>query len=177
MSFGSYGLPLDFGRTSVYLKRFLWTMRLPYNGARKTVYFRTIKFVLHACNEQMLFVQRNDGIDGSRLVYYIFHASYKYINFEVASLSITPFFARRWRCSKHAWRKSASIWQNLWLSQSHLSLGTILELTYLWSEEFPVHTAVTWSEVSEKSVIDWYNFCRAKYMLRNPTVIGGPGKK
>ena len=36
-----------------------------------------------------------------------------------------------------------------------------------------------WSGVSEKTVINWYNFCRvtcAKYMLRNPTVIGGPGK-
>ena len=57
-----------------------------------------------------------------------------------------------------------------------MSLGTILELTYLWSEEFPVRTTVRWSGVSEKTVIDWYNFCRAEYMRRNPTVIGGPGK-
>ena len=49
----------------------------------------------------------------------------------------------------------------------------------LWSEEFPVRTTVRWSGVSEKTVIDWYNFCRdtcAEYMLRNLTVIGGPGK-
>ena len=55
----------------------------------------------------------------------------------------------------------------------------ILELTYLWSEEFPVRTTVRWSGVSEKTVIDWYNFCRdtcTEYMRRNLTVIGGPGK-
>ena len=127
ISFGPYVFLWSFGYTSIFLKRFLWTMRLPCKKYGLLLNHN----VCLACNEQMLFVQRNDGIDGSRLVYYIFHASYKYINFEVASSSITKFFARRWRCSKHDCRKSASMRQNSWFSQSHLSLATILELVHV----------------------------------------------
>ena len=80
MSFGPYGLPLEFWSYKRLLEEVLVDHETTVQWCKKNGLLSNHKVCL-ACNEQMLFVQRNDGIDGSRLVYYIFHASYIYINF------------------------------------------------------------------------------------------------
>ena len=168
MSFGPYGLPLEFWSYKRLLGQVLVDHGTTLQWCKKKGLLSNRK-LCPACNQEMLFVQRSDGIDGYRFVCFLNHT--RPLMYYDAS--------GRWRCSKHGCRRSASIRQKSCFSRSHLSLGTILELTYLWSEEFPVHRTVKWCGVSEKTVIDWYNFCRdtcAEYMRRNPTVIGGPGK-
>ena len=85
----------------------------------------------------------------------------------------------RWRCCIRLCRSSTSIRSGSWFSHSHLSIEQILELTFCWSEELPLKTAVKWSRVTEKTVIDWFNFCRdtcAEYLHNHSTPIDGLGK-
>ena len=78
MSFGPYGLPLEFWSYKRLLEEVLVDHETTVQWCKKNGLLSNHKVCL-ACNEQMLFVQRNDGIDGSRLVYYMHISCFLYI--------------------------------------------------------------------------------------------------
>ena len=78
-----------------------------------------------------------------------------------------------------ACRAAKSIRADSWFQGSHLSLETILEITYLWTEDLPYKTIIKWCDISCKTAVDWCHFCRevcAAYLDGWFAPIGGPGK-
>ena len=65
-----------------------------------------------------------------------------------------------WKCSNKKCGKKVSLRSNSWFSNSNLSLENIILITYFWvyrsSEDFVIHEL----GISNKTIVDWYNFCR-----------------
>ena len=84
-----------------------------------------------------------------------------------------------WRCSKQKCRAKKSIRYGSWFAGSHLSLDTIILLTYFWVYSFPQD--IIQRELDIKSchtTVDWCNFCREiceNILLSDNKKIGGPG--
>ena len=63
-------------------------------------------------------------------------------------------------------------------SKSNLPLAKLLELAMAWANNMLVAEAEVWCEVSEKSVLQWFQFFRdvcSHELTTNPIQIGGPG--
>ena len=85
----------------------------------------------------------------------------------------------RWRCPVPACCAAKSIRADSWFQGSHLSLETILEITYLWTQDLPQKTIIKWCDISSRTAVDWCHFCRevcAAYLDGRFAPIGGPGK-
>ena len=84
-----------------------------------------------------------------------------------------------WRCPKKGCQAVKSVRDGSYFSMSRLPLRTILKLMYRWSVKDQVSKSVKECGVSQRVVVDWYNFCRdvcSQYFLDHPVLIGGPGK-
>ena len=82
-----------------------------------------------------------------------------------------------WRCKKCRSRKS--IRRGTWFSNSHLSLSSILQLTFFWCDKLERRIIRRELEISEATLVDWYNLCReicVEIMLNHCDTIGGLGK-
>ena len=63
-------------------------------------------------------------------------------------------------------------------SKSNLPLAKLLELAMAWANNMLMAEAEVWCEVSEKSVLQWFQFFRdvcSHELTTNPIQIGGPG--
>lgn len=65
-----------------------------------------------------------------------------------------------WRCSNRTCRKKFSVRAGSWFEDSKLSVSTILKLTYFWCNGYTNKLAAREAEVSENTVVDWFNYCR-----------------
>ena len=78
------------------------------------------------------------------------------------------------RCS--SCKKTKSIRSNTFFSNSKLAISTIIQLIFFWVSEIPVTMAAKFANVSNKSAIQWYSFCRdiCSYKMANLTqLLGG----
>ena len=66
-----------------------------------------------------------------------------------------------WKCTSRKCRRKFSIRHGSWFSNSNFNVGTVIKLTYFWIREYWNKLAAIETGVSSKSVVDWYNFCRA----------------
>ncbi len=64
-----------------------------------------------------------------------------------------------WRCPDHKGRKK-SIRVKSFIEKSHLTMAQFISLAYFWSNEIMVKNTVEMTGLSERAVIDWYNFFR-----------------
>ena len=65
-----------------------------------------------------------------------------------------------------------------WLVDTKLSIETVLEMIYLWSQSFSMNEIVHELKVSNKTVIEWCTFfceCCISRIIDNSTQIGGNG--
>ena len=87
-----------------------------------------------------------------------------------------------WRCTNRRCRKRLSPKTGSWFENSKLDYHSILLITYCWSVGHPNWAAALECDISENSIVDWYNFCRDTCALsldnqQKPfNQIGGPGK-
>ena len=65
---------------------------------------------------------------------------------------------KTWRCAKCKKRKS--IRAGTFFSKSHLSMSTILHLTFDFVTEVPVSTSSSFNGVTEKTAVQWYQYGR-----------------
>lgn len=84
-----------------------------------------------------------------------------------------------WKCGKRSCVKTISLRKGSFFEKSRLDYRQILCLIYCWLYELPF-TFVQAEELvtTNKSVVDWYNFCRdicIDILLKDNTKIGGPG--
>ena len=83
-----------------------------------------------------------------------------------------------WRCSRC--RKKKSIRTGSFFEQSKLPMATLLRVMFLFCIDVPLRiaTELLHGDISERSIMDWYNFCRdiaTGYLLRHPVRLGGNG--
>ncbi len=100
------------------------------------------------CNSRMTQIKRKDALDG---------------------------FV--WRCPKHKGRKK-SIRKGSLIEKSKLTLRQFISVVYAWSLNASGRMAAVMTGLTEKSIVDWYNFCRdvcAHWTRRNPRIVGGGG--
>ena len=84
-----------------------------------------------------------------------------------------------WRCSNRRCTAKLPIRKYAFFSGSHLSLAQVTKLIYYWTYRYPIEIAVHETSISEKTVIDFYNFCREVCVVlleKHSEKIGGPGK-
>ncbi|KAF8792964.1 hypothetical protein HNY73_004498 [Argiope bruennichi] len=87
-----------------------------------------------------------------------------------------------WRCRKKGLNPhhiKRSVRKGSWFDKSHLDLGTILCLTYMWLNRMRRESIVNDLNVSPRTVTDWMNFCRGvceDACLAFDGKIGGVGK-
>ena len=82
-----------------------------------------------------------------------------------------------WRCGARKCKKKFSIRKNSFFEGSHLSFKTILCLIYCWIYELPFKFVRVNLEISDHTIVDWYNFCRdvcVDILLFDNKKIGGP---
>ena len=76
-----------------------------------------------------------------------------------------------WKCQSSRSRKAKSIRVGSFFSNSKLSLGDLLQIIYCWPLGMSVSTTSTILDVSQPTIVDWYNLlkeeCSAK-LLRLP---------
>ena len=86
-----------------------------------------------------------------------------------------------WRCTHRKCWKRLSPKTGSWFEYSKLDYSEILQITYCWAVGYPNWSASRECDVSEPSIVDWYNFCRdvCAISLDNQQhpyhQIGGPG--
>ena len=86
---------------------------------------------------------------------------------------------RLWRCPRKGCQKRVSIRKDSFFEQSQLRMGMIIRLIFYWAWQFSIKFSVTDLKVSEKTVIDWFNFCRdvcIHRVMENVQQIGGIGE-
>ena len=66
----------------------------------------------------------------------------------------------RWRCKNNKCKNARAIRDGSFFSGSKLTLETIILIIYFWCTDFTIMQAVKELEVSQKTLIDWYRFCR-----------------
>ena len=83
----------------------------------------------------------------------------------------------QWRCGKKSCRRKLSTRKDSWFSKSRLSISTIVQLTYCWSQRYPQYILEHELGVSPTTLVDWNNFCREVCSLIRAKAepIGGPG--
>lgn len=64
----------------------------------------------------------------------------------------------RWKCSGCNWTQSVR--HNSYFSKSHVSLQKLIQLTYFWALDMPMHIIEDELELSSHTIIDWCNFNR-----------------
>ena len=64
----------------------------------------------------------------------------------------------RWMCNECNF--TASVKAGSWFAKSHMSLQKLIQLTYFWAAEMPMHLATAELKISEHTAIDWFNFHR-----------------
>lgn len=83
---------------------------------------------------------------------------------------------KQWHCPHCHWR--CSVRAGSFFERSHLSVRKILEIIYMWSQEFSIVQVETETRLSRVTVIDWYNFIRdicQQYVDLTAGKIGGHG--
>ena len=84
-----------------------------------------------------------------------------------------------WRCSNKRCHTKFPVRKYSFFSGSHLSLAQITKLIYYWTYQYPIEIAVHETNVTNKTVIDFYNSCRDVCIVlleKHSEKIGGPGK-
>lgn len=84
-----------------------------------------------------------------------------------------------WRCSNRKCSVKIPIRRHSFFSGSHLSFSQVVKLIYYWTYQYPQHIVLHETGFSNKTVIDFYNFCRevCVVILENHSEpIGGPGR-
>ena len=82
----------------------------------------------------------------------------------------------RWECSDSKCKKSSSIRTNTWFAKSKLSIRQILITIYSWYIKLPQNLAANEAYTSERTMVDWYSFCRCvcvDFIVLNSEQIGG----
>ena len=83
-----------------------------------------------------------------------------------------------WRCSEHK-KSKKTIRANSFLDNHHISEEQFITIVFLWSNEISVKAATTITEISERTIIQWYQYLRdvcSHYLFTNPIKIGGEGR-
>ena len=62
-----------------------------------------------------------------------------------------------WRCNNKTCNGKVSIRRGSWFDHSKLTMG---QVTYFWVKELPNKTTEEECAISNKSIVDWYYFCR-----------------
>uniref|UniRef100_A0A0L8HC94 ISXO2-like transposase domain-containing protein n=1 Tax=Octopus bimaculoides TaxID=37653 RepID=A0A0L8HC94_OCTBM len=81
-----------------------------------------------------------------------------------------------WRCGNC--KKNISIRTKTFMEKSKLSLQKIFHIVFHFVFEAPISTTALYTGVDNKTVIQWYEFCRevcSGKMLRDKAPLGGPG--
>ena len=84
-----------------------------------------------------------------------------------------------WRCSNKKCTFKCAIRKHSFFSGSHLSIETIVKIIYFWTYKYPNNIVVHESRLHERTVVDFYNFCRevcCVILEEQSEGIGGPGK-
>jgi len=82
-------------------------------------------------------------------------------------------------CSNKKCNFKQSIRAHSFFSASHLSLHLIVKVVYFWAHQYPQHIVIHETGISEKTIIDFYNFCRevcSVVLEKFSEPIGGVGK-
>ena len=115
---------------------------------------------LNSCGNEMALKATNDSKDGliwrCRKTHKVHHEGSTFITKDV----------------------KLSIRHMSWLVDTKVPLTCILELIYLWSQDFSINATVHEMKVSRKTVIEWFIFFREACMttlIDNNEQIGGPG--
>lgn len=83
-----------------------------------------------------------------------------------------------WRCPQWQCSRVKNIRTGSFFIDCRLPLDKIIHLLYFWSQNFSNSMAVRHLELSEHTVVDWYNMIRevcSTDLINNPLVIGGVG--
>ena len=84
----------------------------------------------------------------------------------------------RWRCSRRQCRVNFTLRRGSFFERSKLSEVQVFKLVYYWCYNIPLEYVSFQLEISETSLVDWFNFCRdvcADILLSDNKKIGGPG--
>ena len=65
-----------------------------------------------------------------------------------------------WQCRNRNCRKRLSPKKGSWFENSKLDYKEILLITYCWAIGHPNWIAAHECDISEKTIVEWYNFCR-----------------
>jgi IS1 family transposase/transposase-like protein len=80
----------------------------------------------------------------------------------------------QWYCHNCVSTKSIRF-QSFW-SQSHLPLNKLVFMCYMWAYEFPMWIISRELDISQQTLVDWFNFLRdvsVTWLDNNPIEIGG----
>jgi transposase-like protein len=86
-----------------------------------------------------------------------------------------------WMCKRRDCYRKISIREGSWFKNSHLTIPTILKLTYYWSYKLPNdYVKFQLGIGSDNTLVDWYNFarevCVAIITEKDSELIGGQGE-
>ena len=84
-----------------------------------------------------------------------------------------------WRCSNKKCTFKCVIRKHSFFSGSHLSIQLIVKIIYFWSHRYPNHIVLHETRLNERTVVDFFNFCRevcSVVLEEQSEPIGGPGK-
>ena len=84
-----------------------------------------------------------------------------------------------WRCTNRKCTFKCSVRKHSFFSGSHLSVDVIVQIIYFWTYKYPNHIVVHETRLSEKTIVDFFNFCRevcSVVLEEKSEAIGGPGK-
>jgi len=83
-----------------------------------------------------------------------------------------------WQCSNKKCFVKIPLRKHSFFSGSHLSVSQIVKLINYWTYQYPQIIVLHEPELSKKTVIDFYNFCREVCIVileQQSEPIGGPG--
>jgi len=123
------------------------------------------------CGTAMDFQERNDIQDKRR-------SKYSYTS---KNSNILQAQTNRWRCPVTTCRKSVSVREGSFFSQSRLSLQQWLLVIHWWCRQYPVTDAAEEAKMSKRTAIQCYQYLRdiCSWRLVNrdaPILLGGPGQ-
>ncbi len=81
----------------------------------------------------------------------------------------------RWRCPRC--RSLKTIRDGSLFSNSCLELNQLLTFIYFWCEDLLQRDCARQSNMSERSAVEWAEFCRnvcQQHLVENPMLVGGP---
>jgi len=84
-----------------------------------------------------------------------------------------------WRCSNRKCSVKIPIRRHSFFSGSHFSFSQVIKLIYYWTYQYPQHIVLHETGLSNKTVIDFYNFYRKVCVVileDHSEPIGGPGR-